>query len=235
MKKLICYIVLPIIIISLFFISNKAENTKGINQKLLRFHVIANSDSIDDQNVKLKVRDAILKSIGPEMAKCSNVNESIKVIEANKDKIEKISNDVLKEEGKNYTAKVMLGEFSFPVKTYGFITLPAGNYKAVRVVLGNGDGKNWWCVMFPPLCFIDITKGVTSKETDEELRKVLDEDEIESITAFKQIDEKVEVVSKVKNEGISKNNNYKNNKGIEIRLKSVEIFDKLKEMIKNNL
>lgn len=234
MKKVISCIILLFIILFLTFTSGKTDETQSINKKLLRFHVIANSDSFEDQSVKLKVRDAVLKNLGPQLENCSNLDESLKVIEANKDKIEKISNDILKKEGKDYTAKAILGEFQFPVKTYGNITLPAGEYTALRVVLGNGDGKNWWCVMFPPLCFIDITRGVTSKETDEELKRVLDEDEVKSITAFKQMDEKVEAVSHTSNKNNAKTKS-KYSPNVEFKFKSVEIFDKLRDIIKNNL
>ncbi|SKA76247.1 stage II sporulation protein R [Caloramator quimbayensis] len=234
MKKVISCIILIFIIMFLTFTADKTNETQSINKKLLRFHVIANSDSYEDQSVKLKVRDAILKNIGPQLEKCSNLDESLKVIEANKDKIEEISNDILKKEGKDYNAKAMLGEFQFPVKTYGSITLPAGEYTALRVVLGNGDGKNWWCVMFPPLCFIDITRGVTSKETDEELKRVLGEDEVKSITAFKQIDGKVNSVSNTLNKNDVKTKS-KHSPNVEFKFKSVEIFDKLKDIIKNNL
>lgn len=232
MKKMGFFVLILIFVLSFGYII-KVNDEKSINNKLLRFHVIANSDSIEDQTVKLKVRDAVLKNIGPEISKCKDLQESVEVVENNKERIEKICNEILSREGKDYTAKAMIGKYNFPVKTYGTITLPSGEYTAFRIVLGSGEGKNWWCVMFPPLCFIDITKGVTSKETDEELRKVLDDEEIKSITAFKQIDEKVEVVSH--NSKTYNKTNIKENNKVELKFKSIEIFNKLKNIVKNNL
>lgn len=244
MKKLFAYILIIVLILCLVSASGKATASGSINDKLIRFHVIANSDSIEDQNVKLKIRDAILKDIGPKLAECKTREESITIIQKNIGRIEYISNSILKNEGKSYKAKAMVGNFEFPIKSYGSITLPAGEYEALRVVLGDGDGKNWWCVMFPPLCFIDITRGVTTKETDEELKKVLNDDEIQSITAFKQVTDKKEVVvHKAAEKDDKKDNNNENmsktkdafKPTVEFRFKSVELFNRLKDIIKNNL
>lgn len=195
MKKLLVVLLILASVLTYNSFTNKSVSASGIKDKLIRFHVIANSDLDGDQEVKLKVRDAILKAIGPRLEKSSSRDESLAILNRSLPEIERIANDILIKEGKPYRAKAVLGDFNFPVKTYNSITLPAGEYKALRVVLGKGDGKNWWCVMFPPLCFIDITRGYTSEKTDEELKKVLKDEEVESITAFKQQTEKKEVVS----------------------------------------
>ena len=195
MKKIILVLSAALLVFAIMFQQNSITSAK-INDKLIRFHVIANSDSDSDQSVKLKVRDAILNCIGDQLSKSGSVQESFKIIQRNEDQIENTANKILKKEGKNYTARVMLGEYEFPVKNYGDITLPAGKYTALRVVLGNGDGKNWWCVMFPPLCFIDITKGLSSEETNKQLQKVMNDREINAITAFKQQPDKLITASK---------------------------------------
>lgn len=187
MKKLI--VIILITIFAFLYIIQKPDNTyamkEDISSKLIRFHVIANSDSIDDQSVKLKVRDAIMKTMNGKFVGINNRKDSEKMIKDSLPEIQKIADNILKQNGKNYSAKAIYGRFDFPTKYYGTITLPAGKYDALRVVLGNGDGKNWWCVMFPPLCFIDITHGLSSDETKDELKRYLSEDELDMIETKK--------------------------------------------------
>lgn len=254
MKKLLLIMLCAFLILSLGAVKFSQKKPDNISDKLIRFHVIANSDLNGDQAVKLKVRDAILKEVGPILSKSNSRDESLKIIQDNLIRIENIANGVLKREGENYNAQAMLGNFNFPIKKYGTITLPAGEYKALRVVLGNGEGKNWWCVMFPPLCFIDITRGLTSEKTDEQLKRVLEDDEVEAITAFDQTSQKEEVKTtkkesqsqKVIKDAIDKNKSLSTdeeaeksemlNTSVEFRYKSVEIFakafDKFKDIFK---
>lgn len=250
MKKLFLLSLITILICGFFYFSLSANNTGNISDKLIRFHVVANSDLESDQRVKLKVRDAILKEIGPKLSKSKSREESLNILNENTLKIEALSNAILKKEGKSYRASAQIGDFNFPIKSYGNITLPEGEYKAVKVVLGEGQGKNWWCVMFPPLCFIDITRGLTTEETDEELGKILNEEEMDSITAFKQNGIKTEVVAGVENKE-SKSAKAKDTKEtkilaeenvtensspgtkVEFRFKSVEVIKNTFEKIKN--
>jgi stage II sporulation protein R len=245
MKKLLISILCFITICGLILVKNQSSSAGNLSDKLIRFHVIANSDLDSDQKVKLKVRDAILKKFGPILEKSGSRDESLAIISDNVEEIEKVANEILKSEGKDYMAKAVLGNSTFPIKQYGSITLPAGEYTALRVVLGEGDGKNWWCVMFPPLCFIDVTKGLTTEGTDKELKKVLNDKEVQSITAFKQETQKVEVVSKVQGKSsgsktaankavISTNSTKKSHTiqpSVEFRFKSIdmlrETFNKL--------
>lgn len=207
MKKYLSILILLVLVVS-FVYASKNTNTLTYKDKLIRFHVIANSDSKGDQNVKLKVRDAVLKELGPKLQSAKNKDEAIKIITDNIDKIEEISNKVLKENKYKYTAKASLGTYTFPIKSYGDITLSEGEYTALRIVLGEGGGKNWWCVMFPPLCFIDITRGLTTEETEKELYKVLDGGEV------------VEVM----NVSEAKEDKYEN---VVFRFKIVEIIQQL--------
>ena len=143
-----------ITIISIMTISISGEVKKisaaseDYKDKLIRFHVIANSDSEEDQNLKLKLRDAIINYLQPKLLESESIEES------------------------------------------ELIVLPAGEYKALRIIIGEGKGKNWWCVMFPPLCFVDEQKGIIDKETDDKLREVLTEEEYELISqkTSKQVD-----------------------------------------------
>ncbi|WP_032121287.1 stage II sporulation protein R [Clostridium amazonitimonense] len=149
-----------------------------IKDKVIRFHVIANSDSIDDQDVKLKVRDEILEYIYPKLENSKSLEESREILRANDEEMQNIAIKVLRANNYNYEVKSKLSNEIFPVKTYGSITLPQGEYEAYRLIIGEGKGQNWWCVMFPPLCFVDITKGeVSYKETENVMKKTLNEEE----------------------------------------------------------
>lgn len=166
-------------------ISSEAEKIENVSEnykeKLIRFHVIANSDTDEDQELKLKVRDAVIAYLQPKLAKSSSIEESEAIIKDEYDELEKISKDIISENGYNYEVKVGITLSNFPAKQYSNIVLPAGEYKALKIVIGEGQGKNWWCVMFPPLCFVNEDNGVIDKETDEKLREVLTEEEYDLI------------------------------------------------------
>ena len=189
MKKFILYVLAVIVLVSVFSGSFKvkgeakaAGSQQTIAKKLIRFHVIANSDSDKDQALKLKVRDEILKYIAPKLEQSKSIEESRKILRENDAKIKSIAKAVIEKNGYKYDVKSTLGQENFPVKTYGDITLPQGEYEAYRVIIGSGEGKNWWCVMFPPLCFVDITKGeVSYKKTDAEMKSVLSPQEFEMV------------------------------------------------------
>lgn len=121
----------------------------------VRLHILANSDSILDQQVKLKVRDAILHYITPYLIAARSKSEAQEIVDAHREAIITVADGVLKANGLHYASSLMVGRFSFPEKTYGSLTLPQGEYDAVRIILGAGEGHNWWCVLFPPLCLID--------------------------------------------------------------------------------
>ena len=122
----------------------------SIYDSTLRLHVIANSDSESDQEIKLKVRDAVLSHISEYNAKTKE--EALTKVMADTDKIEDIAKDVLKENGKAQNVKIEIGEEEYPLRHYEDFSLPAGVYTSVRVIIGEGEGKNWWCVLFPPMC-----------------------------------------------------------------------------------
>lgn len=134
------------------------------DHEYIRFHVIANSDSPEDQALKLKIRDRLLERFGEEFADVDSIEVGRQKIRENIAEIRKIALDEIRKYGKSYPVKVQFGHFSFPTKVYGQLVLPAGEYEALKVVIGKGSGANWWCVMFPPLCFVDISHGVASKQ-----------------------------------------------------------------------
>ena len=155
-------------------ISNASQDYKD---KLIRFHVIANSDSDEDQNLKLKVRDAVINYLQPKLLESESIEESELIIKREYSELEKISKNIILQNGYNYDVKIGIDYSEFPTKQYSNVVLPAGEYKALKIIIGEGRGKNWWCVMFPPLCFVDEEKGIIDKDTDDKLREVLTEEE----------------------------------------------------------
>lgn len=127
---------------------------------LIRFHVIANSDTVRDQALKRRVRDLIVQELTPSFSKAKNIDEAREIARDHLAVIEKLAGAEVRKWGKDYKVKAVLGRHSFPTKSYGSFTLPAGEYEAVRVVIGKGAGANWWCVLFPPLCFGDLSKSL---------------------------------------------------------------------------
>lgn len=162
---------------SICAISYAQNVSTDIANSVFRLHVIANSDSTEDQNLKYKVRDNLLDYMNFLCQNCESKQEAISIVEKNKDTFEQIAKQTIKEEGYSYSVKINIGNFEFPTKNYGDISLPAGYYDALRVEIGEAKGQNWWCVMFPPLCFVDITSGVVPDESKELMENNLSEEE----------------------------------------------------------
>lgn len=144
----------------LFYISLPAavSETSQAGAGFIRLHVLANSDSEDDQVLKCKVRDEIIHAMAPEFLASGDIDSARQTARDNLSRIESIAKNVIQEEGRDYPVTAQLDTYPFPTKHYGAFILPAGEYEAVRVVIGNGGGTNWWCVLFPPLCFVDMTR-----------------------------------------------------------------------------
>ena len=190
-RKLVAGILLILCMIGLFSDIYPAarESGESYKEKLIRFHVIANSDNPQDQLLKEKVRDRIIKEMNPKIAQSKSLEETRKILLNHMDEIRQIAEAEIRKNHREDPVAVSLGNFNFPTKTYGDITLPAGNYEALRVVIGEGEGSNWWCVLFPPLCFIDMEQGLTSKKTKEEMLSVLTEEEYNQIRTARSEDE----------------------------------------------
>lgn len=151
--------------------------SENLSDNVFRLHVIANSDSEEDQNLKYNVRDNLLKYMNSICKDCSSKEDAIKIVYEHKDDFKKIAIDTIKNQGFNYDVNINIGNFEFPTKYYGDISLPAGLYDALRVEIGAARGQNWWCVMFPPLCFVDIGSGVVPEESKEYLENNLSDEE----------------------------------------------------------
>ncbi len=224
-KKLI--LILSAFIISIAFLihpyikENKAnENT--FKDQIIRFHIKANSDREEDQALKLRIRDEILGQVGEKFHTSHSIDESREIIIENLDTIKGIAEEEIKKEGKDYEVAVSLEKDHFPTRSYGDMVFPSGEYEALKLTIGEGKGKNWWCVMFPPLCFVDITHGIP-KDTDEDIEKMFFEEEseeIEEIEAMEAIG--VPVPIELKEE--EKNT-------IKLKSKVVEMFEKTRDYL----
>lgn len=189
MKKFINYSRICLILIFLLFIyiifcaqiySNAVSSE--LSNSVFRLHVLANSDSEEDQQLKLKVRDALLSYMNTLSSNCNTKEEAIQIATQHQNEFQTIAENVIVENGYNYPVQIKINNFYFPTKSYGDISLPAGYYDALRVEIGNAKGKNWWCVMFPSLCFIDISSGIVDSEGKEKLENNLDSESYELIS-----------------------------------------------------
>ena len=157
-----------------------------IEDSVLRLHIVANSDSDEDQALKLKVRDEVVERCGFLFENCVSAEQSIKTAADNIGFIKYVAEQVITENGYNYDADCQVTQCSFPTKQYerpgdGVVSLPRGEYNALNIKIGAAKGKNWWCVMYPPLCFVDGVASVPD-ETDELLKSQLTASKYELIT-----------------------------------------------------
>lgn len=155
---------------------------ENIAKNIIRLHVIANSDTDADQQLKLKVRDAIITSLQKAIYQSSSVAEAKEVIQAHQEQIENTAKKTIENLGSSYTVKVSLCPRYFPVKQYGDLCFPAGTYDALCVEIGRAEGRNWWCVLFPSLCFVNETTATVPETSKEKLKECLSEEEYQSLS-----------------------------------------------------
>ena len=136
----------------LFSIFGFSANCAEVRDNVIRLHIVANSDSEADQQIKLLVRDALLESGSEMFSGTVKLDDAQKTLETEKDLIISVAKNVLRENGFEYDVSVSMEKEYFATRAYENFTMPAGEYLALKVIIGNGEGKNWWCVMFPPLC-----------------------------------------------------------------------------------
>ena len=169
------------ILLSAFSYTNAVSS--DISNSVFRLHVIANSDSDEDQNLKYLVRDELIKYMNSICENISSKEEAIKIAKENTDEFYNIAKKVINNNGFNYDVNIDIGNFSFPTKTYGDISLPSGFYDALKVEIGTSSGQNWWCVMFPSLCFVDISEGVVPEESKQNLQDNMEEENYNLISS----------------------------------------------------
>ena len=186
-KKYVVPAVVIAVLAVIFGIStyNKFESyriQKEIAGAIIRFHVRANSDSEDDQALKLSVKDAVVAYLEEELDGATTLDEARNILYYGISEIEAIASNVIEEQGFDYSVRAYFEKAYFPLKTYGDMIFPAGEYEAFRIDIGESEGKNWWCVLYPPLCFVDSTYSVVPADTKEEFRTVLSEEAYSAIT-----------------------------------------------------
>lgn len=181
--------------------------SSDISDSVFRLHIIANSDSEEDQNLKLLVRDNVLNYMKEIASDVSTKEDAISILSAHLDDFKDIAIKTINDAGYDYNVNLYVGKFDFPTKKYGDISLPAGIYDALRIEIGKAEGHNWWCVMFPTLCFVDVSSG----SLDEDSKGVLES----SLT-----DEEFSLVSE-------------DNFGVNLKFKIVEFFEDIKISLAN--
>lgn len=163
MKKLLRSIGFVVLLLVLVWFGMLVADRKILNEELIRLHVVGNSNSGDDQQIKLLVRDAVLDAVSAGMEKVESVGEAQAYLKTHLEEIEAAANLALERHGSKDTAEVTLAFEDFPKREYDTFSLPAGIYQSLRVVIGEGSGKNWWCVVFPELCLPATTEDFYDK------------------------------------------------------------------------
>ena len=161
----------------LFPFTPDVSTQEALSEQVLRFHVLADTNSQTDQHIKLLVRDAILAYTTPLLTHAATANEVKQILTPLLPKLTTLADQVLAVSDVSYTASVHIETTYFPVKQYGSLLLPPGEYEALRIVLGEGEGKNWWCLVFPSLCFLDGTTAVLPEKEKQTLKNLLPEAE----------------------------------------------------------
>lgn len=176
-KMILLLSILLFLYITVCAFSYASTASSEISNSVFRLHVLANSDSKDDQNLKYIVRDNLLEYMNSLCGNTSSKQEAIDIVNSHLDDFKNIAQQTVWDNGYNYSVGISVGNFDFPTKSYGDISLPAGYYDALRVTIGEAKGQNWWCVMFPPLCFIDVSSGVVPDESKAILKDNMNEED----------------------------------------------------------
>lgn len=209
MKKKLNFILILTILIFLYIVLLSFNYSQAISYNLsdsvFRLHIIANSDSSADQELKLKVRDKIIEYMNTLTSSSSDKKDVISIVNNHLDSFKEIALNTIKENGYNYDVNIEIGNFHFPTKSYGDISFPAGNYDALKIEIGDAIGQNWWCVLFPPLCFVNSSTGVVPDDSKNTLKENINSESYEIIS-----------------EG---NNSNDNTSDIKIKFKIIEFFN----------
>ena len=177
---LVLFLLTIFIIVSAF--SYTSAVSENISKSVFRLHVIANSDSEEDQNLKYIVRDNLIEYMNSLTKDISSKDTAIQIAKEHKQDFYNIAKKTIQENGYNYDVNIEIGNSYFPTKYYGDISLPAGYYDALKVEIGSASGQNWWCVMFPPLCFVDMSTGIVPQESKDNMKNNLPTEEFALIS-----------------------------------------------------
>ena len=169
------------------------EIQQGIAGEIFRLHVIANSDTQKDQELKLEVKNQVVDFLEETVGETHSAEETKEAVLTHLAQIEEEARDTVEEKGYDYPVQAVVEKTYFPEKTYGDCTFPAGEYEALVIRIGDAKGKNWWCVLYPSLCFLDDTYAVVTEEKKEELQKVLTREEFLEVMQSPQEKKKVRI------------------------------------------
>lgn len=169
------------------------EIQRGIAGEIFRLHVIANSDTQKDQELKLEVKNQVVDFLEETVGETHSAEETKEAVLTHLAQIEEEARDTVEEKGYDYPVQAVVEKTYFPEKTYGDCTFPAGEYEALVIRIGDAKGKNWWCVLYPSLCFLDDTYAVVTEEKKEELQKVLTREEFLEVMQSPQEKKKVRI------------------------------------------
>jgi len=183
MKKIIICLSCLLVLTTAFGFSYAQDMNKNLSDNLIRLHIVANSDSAYDQNLKLKLKDHVNALISEKTKSAHNKQEAEQLIKNSMSDISLDANAFLKEQNAPYSAKVEYGKFEFPTKYYQNVVLPSGKYDGLKINLGKNAGHNWWCVMYPPLCFTDQVTAFMPSQSNDYLKSHLGEEEYSIISA----------------------------------------------------
>lgn len=186
-KRLLAALSMGLVIAILCSMASFSQQCQNIRESVLRLHVLANSDSQEDQALKLKVRDRILLESEHLMDHVSNRQEAKQIASQHLPELEAAAQDEIQKQGYDYPVEIRLENTYFNTRQYGSVTLPAGQYDALRVLIGSGEGHNWWCVMFPPMC-------LPAAEDPKQIEDVLNPGETDIVEGGEQYEVKFKIV-----------------------------------------
>ena len=211
MKKKLNFIFILTILVFIYIALLSFNYSKAISSNLsdsvFRLHIIANSDSSADQELKLKVRDKIIEYMNTLTSNSSDKKDVISIVNNHLDSFKEIALNTIKENGYNYDVNIEIGNFHFPTKSYGDISFPAGNYDALKIEIGDAIGQNWWCVLFPPLCFVNSSTGVVPDDSKNTLKENINSESYEIISEGNNINDNTSAI-KIKFKIIEFFNNF---------------------------
>ena len=159
MKKFLKFVCTLLLIVAAFWLGSVTADIRALQNSVIRLHVVADSDSEEAQSIKLQVRDAVLNKLQDAVNSLPDMESAREYIQAQLPELERIANEVLEKAGQGCKAVVSFAKEAFPARKYDTFSLPSGIYESLRITIGNGEGKNWWCVVFPGLCFGATTEA----------------------------------------------------------------------------
>lgn len=167
------------------FLNLETKSTVSVlSHSAIRFHILANSDSVSDQALKMRVKESVVNYIYEKTGDFKTVDEANNFILNNDKTIKSIATKAIADNGYDYTVSSTFGFSDFPVKTYGDVIFPKGTYTSYTIKIGNGKGHNWWCVLYPPLCFVDVSTGVLPDNSKKKLRDSLSDTQYHTVTKY---------------------------------------------------